>query len=191
MPPPDAAADQQAMASHPDARAAALRGALAESARTEARAALLPSIGVTSGWAWNGARWDSRAASWLVGAEVRWNLFNGLADRAKAARATIEIERAAIDAERVQRSIDVEVRTARARLQAARDAEHATRGAVTAAGEAERITRDRYEHGMADVTSLLHASQDVMDATARATAAVVDVLVQSVTLERALGRWGN
>lgn len=187
VPPPDPAADRRSLGEHPDLRAASLRGEIAEAARTEARAAFLPSVGVTAGWAWNGASFDTRASSWVVAAEVRWNLFNGLADRARAARAGIEIERAAIDRERVQRALDVEVRAARARLEAARASEAASRTAVAAAAEAERITRDRYEHGMADVTSLLHASEDVQDATARATAAAVDVLVQSAALRRALG----
>jgi outer membrane protein len=188
-PPPDPSLDQAAVTEHPDVRAVSIREGLARAARRQAHAAFLPAVSVSGGWEWNGATFGDRASSWLIGAEIRWNLFNGLADRARAAAAGIEESRAAIDRTRTETAIAAGVRSARARLDAARSSEVASRTAVASAHEAERITRDRYEHGMADATSLLHASQAVMDAEAQATSAAVDVLVQTVALERALGRW--
>lgn len=189
VPPSDPGLDREAVAGHPDARAAAIREGLARAAERQGRAAFLPTLLVSGGWEWNGARVGLRTSSWIIGAEVHWNLFDGLADRARLRRAGIEVTRAAIDRERTETGLAVALRSARARLDAARTSDAASRSAVSWAREAERITRDRYEHGVADVTSLLHASQAVMDADAQAAAAAVDVLVQTVALQRALGRW--
>jgi outer membrane protein len=190
-PSPETNLDAQWLAGHPDARAASIREALAKSATRQARAALAPRVAVVGGWEWNGGRFDDRAASWLVGAELRWSLFSGFADRARLARARIEASRAAIDRERTEASVAVEARAARARLEAARQTEEASRSAVASALESERIVRDRYQHGLADVTSLLRAGEAVVNADAQATSAKVDVLVRSVVLDRALGREGN
>ena len=53
-----------------------------------ARQAFLPQVGWQGGYEWNGADFTDRAGGWIVGAEVRVNVFRGLADRARAAETT-------------------------------------------------------------------------------------------------------
>lgn len=179
---------REALASHPNRREAELEVQLAENARRTARAALLPTVGVQGGWEFNGATLGEQQSSWLVGAQVRINLFRGFADTARITEASHAQIRARAERERVERRIEVGVRTALAQLAAARAREEAGRAALTQARESQRIIRDRYESGLATVTDVLRAAEATLDAESRATTAELDVILQAVALDRASGR---
>jgi outer membrane protein TolC len=161
---------------------------LADNARRTARAALLPTVGLQGGWEFNGATLGEQRSSWVVGAEVRMNLFRGFADTARISEASHAQLRATADHERVVRRVEVDVRAALAQLAAARGRGEAGRAALTQARESQRIIRDRYESGLATVTDVLRAAGATLDAESRATAAEMDVILQTVALNRALGR---
>ena len=179
---------QQALTSHPHRREADLHVQLADNARRTARASLLPTLGVQGGWEFNGATLGEQQSSWVVGAEVRLNLFRGFADTARMTEASHARIRATAERERVERRIEVDVRTALAQLAAARARDEAGRAALTQARESQRIIRDRYENGLATVTDVLRAGEAALDAESRATTAEMDVILQTVALARALGR---
>ena len=179
---------REAMKTAPQRRQAAAGEALADIARRTARAALLPTVGLQAGWEFNGATVGSQESSWIVGAEVRVNLFKGFADAARLAEARHAQARAAAERERVDRTIEVNVRAALARVTAARAREDAGRAALAQARESQRIIRDRYEGGLATATDMLRAAEATLDAESRATAAETDVILQTIALDRALGR---
>jgi outer membrane protein TolC len=179
---------RNAMMNHPQHRRANIDLELADNARRTARAALLPSVGVQAGWEFNGATLAAQQSSWVVGAELRVNLFRGFADTARIAEASHAHVRAAAERERVQRRIEVDIRAALAQLAAARAREDAGRAALAQAHESQRIIRDRYESGLASVTDVLRAAEAVLDAESRATAAEMDGILKTVALDRALGR---
>jgi outer membrane protein TolC len=179
---------QDALASHPHRREADLHVQLADNARRTARAAWWPTVGLHSGWEFNGATIGDQQSSWLVGAEVRINLFRGFADTARAAEASQALLRANAEHERVERRIEVDVRAAFAQLAAARARREAGRAALTQARESQRIIRDRYDGGLATVTDVLRAAEATLSAESRATAADLEVILQTVALDRALGR---
>jgi outer membrane protein TolC len=179
---------REALASHPHRREADLQVQLADNARRTARAAMLPSVGLQGGWEFNGATIGEQQSSWVVGAEVRINLFRGFADSARITEASHARVRATAEHERVVRRIEVDVRAALAQLAAARAREETGRAALTQARESHRIIRDRYESGLATVTEVLRAAQTTLDAESRAITAEMDVLLQTVALDRALGR---
>jgi outer membrane protein TolC len=192
-PPPSRPADagtlvREALASHPQRREADLKIQLADNARRTARAALLPTVGLQGSWEFNGATLGEQQSSWVVGAEVRMNLFRGFADRARINEASHAQVRATAQHERVVRRIEVDVRAALAQLAAARGRDEAGRAALAQARESQRIIRDRYESGLATVTDVLRAAEATLDAESRATAAEMDVILQTVALDRALGR---
>jgi outer membrane protein TolC len=143
---------------------------------------------VQAGWEFNGATLAAQQSSWVVGAELRVNLFRGFADTARIAEASHAHVRAAAERERVQRRIEVDIRAALAQLAAARAREDAGRAALAQAHESQRIIRDRYESGLASVTDVLRAAEAVLDAESRATAAEMDGILKTVALDRALGR---
>jgi outer membrane protein TolC len=161
---------------------------LAENRRRVARAALLPTVGAQAGWELNGPTLAAQRSSWVVGAEVRVNVFRGFGDSARISAADHARARAAAERERLARRIEVDVRGALAQLAARRAGEDAGRAALTQARESQRIIRDRYESGLATVTDVLRAAEAVLDAESRATTAEMNVILQSVALDRALGR---
>ena len=169
-------------------RQAELNQRLADNAHRTARASYLPTVGVQAGYEFNGSTFDEQQSSWIVGAQVQMNLFRGFGDRARVAEAKHAQARAEAERERVARSIEVDVRAALARLAAARARQDAGRAALAQARESQRIIRDRYESGLATVTDVLRAAEASLDAESRSTAADMDVILQSVALDRALGR---
>ena len=177
-----------AITAHPQLRQAGLQLQLADNGHDTARAALWPTLGVQGGWELNGATLGSQQSSWVIGAEVRVNVFRGFGDRARMAEARQVYVRATAERERVERRIELDVRGALAQLAAARAREVAGRAALAQARESQRIIRDRYEGGLATVTDVLRAAEATLDAESRTTAAEMDVILRSVALDRALGR---
>jgi len=179
---------RDALATHPDLRQADVHLQLADNGRRTARAALLPSVGVQAGWESNGATLGAQQSSWVIGAEMRVNVFRGFADTARISEAVHAHARATAERERVERRLEVDVRGALAQLAAARAPEDAGRAALSQARESQRIIRDRYEGGLATVTDVLRAAEATLDAESRATGAEMDVILLTVALDRALGR---
>jgi outer membrane protein TolC len=179
---------REALTTHPRLRQADLQVRRADNARHTARAAFLPTIGVHGGLEFNGASLGAQQSSWVIGAEVRVNVFRGFADSARVTEAHHAHVRATAERERAAQRIEVDVRGAVAQLAAARAREQAGRAALTQARESQRIIRDRYESGLATVTDVLRAAEATLEAESRATTAEMDVILQAVALDRALGR---
>jgi outer membrane protein len=191
-PGPDLAAveglETEALAARPEARQAALREELAHVQRAGAKSALYPQVGWQGGYEWNGGSFSERAGGWMVGAEVRLNLFRGLADRARLAETAQALERARAEREAAESAIRLDVRSAWLRLRAAHARRDVGRAAVAQAREGQRIIRDRYENGLAGVDDVLRAAQALVDAELQQTAADADVVIEAAALERAVGR---
>jgi outer membrane protein len=179
---------REALTKHPQLLQADIHLQLAENGRQTARAALWPTVGVQGGWEFNGETLGAQQSSWVIGAEVRVNVFRGFADTARMTEARHAHLRATAERERVERRIEVDVRGALAQLAAARAREEAGRAALMQARESQRIIRDRYEGGLATVTDVLRAAEAALEAESRATTAETDVILQTVALDRARGR---
>ena len=179
---------REALTKHPQLLQADIHLQLAENGWQTARAALLPTVAMQGGWEFNGETLGSQQSSWVIGAEVRVNVFRGFADTSRMTEARHAQARATAERERVERRIEVEVRGALAQLAAARAREEAGRAALMQARESQRIIRDRYEGGLATVTDVLRAAEAALEAESRATTAETDVILQTVALDRALGR---
>jgi len=179
---------REALAKHPQVREAEIHLQLAQNGRSTARAALLPTVGVQGGWEFNGATLGAQESSWVFGAEVRVNVFRGFADTARMTEADHARRRATAERESVERRIEVDVRGALAQLATARAREEAGRASLMQARESQRIIRDRYDGGLATMTDVLRAAEAALEAESRATTAEMDVILQTVALERALGR---
>lgn len=183
-----AALEAEALANRPDVRLVTLQEALARAGETTARAAFFPQVLAQGGWELNGGTWDSRASSWVVGVVARVNLFRGFGDKARLAGARDQAARRALERNKAQTAARLDVHVALAKLDAARASEAVGRDAVAQARESQRIIRDRYEAGLADVTSLLRSAEAVAQAEAQQIAAQAAVLVHTAALQRALGR---
>ena len=177
-----------ALAARPDLRAADLAVRLAENAGRAARGSFLPRVGVLGALEFNGANVTDQRSSWVLGAEVQWNLFRGFADRARLKEAAHAERRAVAERDALRGRVAVDVRSAVARLESARARRVAGDAALAQARESQRITRDRYDSGLATVTDVLRAAQAVLDAESAAISAELDVVLHAVALDRALGR---
>ena len=184
----EAALVPEALQARPERQQADLRVTRARHAADSARAAWRPVVSAQGAWQSAGEHFADQRAGWLVGAQVRLNLFNGLADSARLAEARAAEHRADAEREDQARQIEVDVRAAAARLEAARAAEVTGRAALQEASESQRIIRDRYDTGLATMTDVLRASEAVLDAESRETRARMDVILQSIALDRAVGR---
>jgi outer membrane protein len=178
----------EAEAAHPALRQAEATARLARTESGLARAALLPRVTAQAGVEVNGMRLADRASSWLVGAEVSWNVSLGGAERARLTAASQARAKAAANVDDARAALHVDVVTALTERRSAAARVEAGRAAVAQARESERIVRNRFDAGMAGVTDLLRAQSAVLDAEAHRTTAVVDVMVSAARLMRALGR---
>jgi len=179
---------REALTRHPQLRQANVHLQLADNGQRTARAGLLPTVGLQGGWEFNGATLGAQQSSWVIGAEVRLNVFRGFADTARMTEARQAHVRATAEREHIERRIEVDVRAALAQLATARAREAAGLAALTQARESQRIIRDRYESGLATVTDVLRAAEAALEAESRATTTEMDVILQTVALDHALGR---
>jgi outer membrane protein len=177
-----------AIAGRADVRLAMAAERLAESGVSQARAAFLPHIVARGAVEWNGATFSERRSGWMIGAEVRLNVFRGFADRARLAQARATVDERRVEREAALDRARLDVRAASASLAAARARVDLSRAALAAARESQRITRDRYDNGLAAITDVLRASQAVLDAEAQAVASESDRVTGRARLEAALGR---
>jgi outer membrane protein TolC len=180
--------EASALKNRPAVRQADAQVALAGIARSAARLAFLPQVGVQGMYEMNGASFSDRASSWLVAGQLRFNLFAGFGDSARLKAATAAQARAAAERENLLSSVRLEVRTARSELDAAVAREAIGRAAVLQARESQRIIRDRYESGLVGVSDVLRAATAVLDAETQRIASIVDVMVGQAALDRAVGR---
>ena len=178
----------EAVRNRPDVKLAALQEQLAGATETAARAAFLPQVAAQGGVEFNGGAWNTRTSSWVVGASARINLFHGFSDKARLAEAREQAARRALEREKVETAARLDVYVAVARLDAARARDAVGRAAVEQARESRRIVGDRYEAGLADVASLLRATDAVAQAETQQIAAQVAVLTETAALEQTLGR---
>jgi outer membrane protein len=192
--PPAVAADvvtdleTRALKTRPEARRAGLQQDLAQVQRQGAWRSFLPQVAWQSGYEWNGDGFADRRGGWIVGAEVRINLFRGLSDRARLNETAHAVERATAERDSAESAIRLEVRRAWLRLDAARARVDVGATAVSQARESHRILADRYEAGLVGVGDVLRAAQAMLDAELQHTAAQVDVITAAAALDRAVGR---
>lgn len=178
----------EADASRPDLRRSAAAEQLADTGRTLARAAWFPQVGAQAGYEVAGTQLTDRASSWIVGAELRWNLSLGGAERAHVQAAAETATRSRLDRDEARAAAQVEIVTALRRLESARARQAVGQATVAQARESERIIRNRFDAGVAGATDVLRASSAVLDAESQRINALVDAVVSRAMLDRAVGR---
>jgi outer membrane protein len=178
----------EADAARPELTRAASAAKVAEAARRQARAAFIPQIAAQAAWDVSGTSIGDRASSWIAGGELRWTFSTGGAEAAATRAAAASLARAHAEADDVRAGVHVEVVSALRRLETARARHDAGGAAVDQARESQRIISDRFEAGIAPVNDVLRASTALLDADANRVAALVDTMVATAMLRRALGR---
>jgi outer membrane protein TolC len=181
--------EKQASGGRPEAKAMLLATDMAHTQADAARVALLPQVSFRAAFEADRERFITRGgANWLAGVNLRWNLFNGFADKARIAEAGQVVARSEADRQRTDSALRLQVRRAYAGLRAAVPRIEVTRAAVAEAEESLRITQNRYASGMATVTDLLRNETAALESRTRYLAAAHDQRVAAAMLEFAAGR---
>jgi outer membrane protein len=188
---PDLAIDtleQSAAASRPEARATHLAASLAQIQVDGARSAMLPQVAFRGALEADRQRFVQRGGTnWLAAITLRWNLFNGSTDKARIVESEHLARRATADEQRMDSAIRLQVRRAYAGLRAAQQRIEVARAAVAEAAESLRITQNRYEAGMNNVTDLLRTETAVLESRTRYLTAIHDQRIAATMLELAAG----
>ena len=106
-------------------------------------------------------------ANWMVAGGLRWNVFDGFADRARIEEARHESQRARAQERVMESGAKLEARRAFSDLRASRQRIEVSRAASAMARESLRITKDRYEAGLTGVTDLLRTEVALLEAQLR------------------------
>lgn len=180
--------EKESLAERPEARQARLATSLAENQGATARSALLPQVVAHAGFEADRQRFVTRGgANWMASLSLRWNIFNGFADKARIDEAAYGLERARALETQAGAQIRLQVRRAYADFQSAQQRIEVAEAAVSMAEESLRITKNRYESGLSNVTDLLRTETALLEARTRRLAAVYDERLAAVNLALAAG----
>jgi len=147
-----------------DLQALALEVASADLAVRQSQADWLPRLDLAAHYAWHDqdVPFGGDGENWVLGAGLRWELFDGLRRSAATTRASAEqraLEAKLTDARREQ---EFHLAEARLRAEEAGLQRDSARQAVIEATEGQRLLQQRFEAGLADLADLL-AAQSALD----------------------------
>ena len=187
----DAAAadfEKHAEAERPDLREANLMTQLAQTQVSGAKGSLLPQVGFRGMFEADRQQFVNKGgANWLVGATLKWNLFDGNTNRARIREASESLASARKQQEQLDRGIKLQVRKAWADYQSSRERVDVAAAAVSQAEESLRIIKDRYDNGLTTTTVLLRSETALLEARTRRLAALYDVRVAAAALHQTAG----
>lgn len=183
-----AAVEESAASQRPEQRQAKIGKDAAELSMAEARSNLLPQVAMHAGFEAERQRfYDRGGANWLVAIGVRWNLFNGNADKARIEESRAAASKAAAEQKRAESAVRLEVRRAYADWKAAEHRIVSASATVTEAEESLRITQNRYGAGLSTISDVLRAEAALLDTRTRHLAAIHDQRLAAAMLELAAG----
>ena len=174
--------------SRPEWRAVQAQVAAAEAMTQRARREYLPAVNAFGSLDWDSEPFRTPERSYLVGAAVEWNIFDGFRNRAGLTRASAGLVAAQAEADKLRILLALDLTRSHLNEQESRERLEVASRSLTAAEEALRITRDRYQQGAAEVTELMTAQVGVTATKARQTAARYDNLIALADKARAAGR---
>jgi outer membrane protein TolC len=180
--------EASALNERPEARQAKLATRLAENQEAMARNNFLPRVGAHAAFEADRQRFYGRGGSdWLVSIGLRWNLFNGFSDKAHIEETRFALQRSRAEQDRAGSAIRLQVRRMYADLRGAQQRIEVTKASVDEAEESLRITQNRYEAGLGNVTDLLRSETVALEARTRHLAAIHDQRIAAAMLELAAG----
>jgi outer membrane protein len=180
--------EKNALNERAEARQVKLATSLAENQASAARSNLLPQVGLHAAFEADRQQfYDKGGANWLVSIGLRWNLFNGYGDKARIEESKFTVRQNEAQQVRANSAIRLQVRRAYADLRSATERIEVAKASVAESEESLRITQNRYETGLSNVTDLLRTETAVLDARTRYLAAIHDQRIAAAMLEFAAG----
>lgn len=145
------------------------------------RVSAFGSLDHDSGWVTGG---DGN--SYTAGVLLQWDLWDGFSSRAKTREAKANLESASEEKRKLRLALNFEVEKGRLDLQAAEERLAVTGKSVEQAEESAKLTRARFEQGLAISTQLIDAETALVAARVRRAEAVADQGIAVAALRKAL-----
>ena len=179
---------EQAWTARPEMQALGAREQAAHYQKRAASESRLPAMRFTGGWSYLGISAPSAIPTYQYQVEVGMPLFTGGRIRAEITRADLDLKKIAQQREDLRNQIALEVKTALAQLQAARNEVDVANLGVQLANEEVRQARDRFEAGVANNLEVIQAQDALARANDNQIAALYRYNQSRADLARAVGQ---
>jgi outer membrane protein TolC len=187
------AAIQQALARRTELVAARKTAELQRLNVVNAKAGYKPTVQVFAGYGWYNAQFtqpvelDHDIHGWNAGAQLNWNIFDGMLTHGKVVQSRALYEKARNDVDDKARQIELEVRTAYSDFVMAREVLDSQQKVQEQAMEALREAKARADAGTATQLDVLDAETSLTQARTTEVQALHDYAAARARLERAIG----
>ena len=184
---------EQALANRTELAALRKTEALQRENVVSARSGYKPTVQVFAGYNWYNAQYtppvdlDHDIHGWNAGAELSWDIFDGMLTRGKVVQARALYERSKTDVEDMGRQIELEVRTAYSQFVEAREVLDSQKTVQAEAEEALREAEARATAGTGTQLDVLDAQTSLTQARTTEIQALHDYAAARARLERAVG----
>ncbi len=176
-----------AIENRPDLNRAGLVARSGEVQANAARNEFLPRVDVFANFGASRHNWAQGSSDYLVGASVTFNLFDA-GRNARIAQARAEANLAANQEQHLTNQIRFEVVRAHQQFITARERLKVAERIIAQAGEALRITQDRYQAGLTTITEVLRAETTLTRARLLVLSARHDYYVGYASVMLATGK---
>jgi len=184
---------EQALADRTELAALRKQEALDRENIVNARSGYLPTVQVFAGYNWYNAQYTPPVDlthdihGWNAGAELSWDIFDGMLTRGKVIQARALYQKSKTDVEDMGRQIELEVRTAYSQFIEAREVLDSQKTVQAEAEEALREAEARAAAGTGTQLDVLDAQTSLTQARTTEIQALHDYAAARAKLERAIG----
>lgn len=181
--------ESYALGHRPDGLAANYIVKAAKSQQETAKAGYRPKITGVAGrsMAGNSPFHSERSSSWEAGIGLTWNIFDNGVTSANVNQAGALVEQYEKEAERLQKTIRLETRSAYIEMKTAEENIAAAAAAVKQAEESYVIAQVRYEEGVDILLSVTDAQEKLTQARSNYSTALYQYNLSRAALEKAMG----
>ena len=181
----------QALTKRPELEVTRKAKMLRKEGITSAKAGYKPSVQSFVGFGSRNSSFTSDlskdVSGWFAGAQMSWNIFDGMMTKGKIDEAKALHEKAVVDVDDVSRKIELEVRTSYSSFIEAKQVLEAQQEVEKLADEALRLAKARSEAGTGTQLDVLSAETSLTEARTTHSVALHDYFVARARLERAVG----
>ena len=168
MGPPDkidiSRALEQAVQHRPEVKAAFHKIEVRRNSIGVAKSEFGPTVTARAGYGYRDSKFLPKDEEWYVGVDIKWSLFEGYRGKHDVSRAKHEFAKEEALSQDLILKVREEVWTTHTKLKESYEAIKASEAIVRDARESMRMTRERYEVGVATATDLLGAQTTLKEA---------------------------
>ncbi len=182
--------DPLAYENRPELRTAVLMRRIKEQDLKKAKGGYAPTVSAFASYDADSDVSSGFEESYMAGVAAEINIFDGARTRSKVASATADLNEARADEEKARLNLRLDLTQAYLGTQDAWQRLEVMKRSLESATEAQRIVREQYELGAADISILLQTQVGVTAMQTRSVAAQYDYLTAQANLLRAKGELG-